>query len=349
MRLLVFLGFSFLVVCAFADRRDYSDHHTFHHNDHSDYGSHYVYYDDHEAIEYINHEPYWAAHDERQQWNEVIVGDKISLTPRSSDLDRLGDFDIKDGVIDADLQAGIRPDRYTSLKEPVYDRRAMKKMDKLPINVKTDLSATDQIQSNINRNLNAQNIMALSSAQCLSILTKNKVSYRIMKHYSKVKTPIRVFSRLGGVQFRQLNNNANYSVMDCRLVVSLLVWSKVLRHHGIVEVHYMRSYTRAAKVASSDRPSGHSWGLAIDAAKFKSKRYGLLDVKTDWLDKRKGISPCGLIQNRYSDERKVLRALVCETVRQNIFAVILTPHYNKVHHDHLHIGLRKNQYRMVLK
>ncbi len=225
--------------------------------------------------------------------------------------------------------------------------RSHKKREKITT-IKSDKHR--HVKSNrVKVNLNSQQILGLSRNKCYSVLKKHKVIFRKLAYRSGVKIPIKIESSLGGVRFKQVHNKSKHSIMDCRLAVALLSWTRILRRFGIDEVVYMRTYTRGAKVRGSGKSSGHSWALAIDAAKFKSKRYGLLDVKYDWFDRRKGVSPCGSIQNHYTAARKVLRSIVCKSVQQNIFAVILTPHYNRAHHDHLHIELRPTKYSMILR
>jgi len=36
---------------------------------------------------------------------------------------------------------------------------------------------------------------------------------------------------------------------------------------------------------------------------------------------------------------KVLREITCKTAELDLFQVILTPHYNRAHHNHLHLEL----------
>ena len=42
-----------------------------------------------------------------------------------------------------------------------------------------------------------------------------------------------------------------------------------------------------------------------------------------------------------------MRQLACETGGVDLFTILLTPHYNKEHWDHLHVELDPDQYMFV--
>lgn len=195
----------------------------------------------------------------------------------------------------------------------------------------------------------AYQVLYLSGRQCRAILRKNGVRFKTLKARRGVKYPLWIQSKLGGVRYRQSHRHRRLPVMDCRLAVALLSWSRILRRQGIYEVVYSRTWSPGATVRRTGRPSGHRWALAIDVTRFKSRRYGTIHVKYDWLDRRKGISPCRHARRREATNQKILRTVVCQSANRRLFAVILTPHYNRAHHNHLHIELRPNTYRMVLR
>ncbi len=195
----------------------------------------------------------------------------------------------------------------------------------------------------------AHGILYLSGRQCRALLRRKGVRFKTLSTRRGVRYPIRVLSKLGGVRYRQSRKRTRYAVMDCRLAVALLGWSPILRRQGIYEVIYSRTWTPGATVRRTGRPSGHRWALAIDVTRFKSRRYGTIHVKYDWLDRRKGISPCRTTRRREATTQRILRTVVCRSASRRLFGVILTPHYNRAHHNHLHIELRPNSYRMVLR
>jgi hypothetical protein len=84
-----------------------------------------------------------------------------------------------------------------------------------------------------------------------------------------------------------------------------------------------------ARVARTGNPSGHSRALAIDAARFHFGDGSVLDVLDDWGDRTRGAEPC------IGDG--VLRGLVCDAVEAGLFQIVITPHHNRAHHNHVHL------------
>lgn len=198
--------------------------------------------------------------------------------------------------------------------------------------------------SNIQR---AKYFLSISKNQCHQKLRQQRIKFRPLSPRWGIKYPIRINAAINGIRFRNTANSSAQAVMDCRFAVALSAWTKILKRYGIYEVSYMRTYTPGATVKGTNKRSGHSWGLAIDVANFKSRQYGELNVKYDWTDQRR-ISPC-IKSLKSSQTLRIMRAIVCKTANKQLFAMILTPHYNKAHHDHLHIELRPSLRRLVLR
>jgi hypothetical protein len=99
-------------------------------------------------------------------------------------------------------------------------------------------------------------------------------------------------------------------------------------------------------VVGRGRLSGHHFGLALDVAELVFDDGSKLAVKTDWKDHRE-IDPCGGEFLQAEEREQRLRELTCATAKFDIFSVILTPHYNRAHHDHLHVELDRTQYQFV--
>ncbi len=196
--------------------------------------------------------------------------------------------------------------------------------------------------------LQAKKSLSLNKPQCYKKLRKHNIRFASMPSTSGIKYPVKIHSTIGGVRYRNASNRSSFSIMDCRLAAALIGWSKILKQYSIYEVVHMRTYSRGATVKNTNKPSGHSWGLAIDVAKFKSHKYGELNIKYDWSDQRAKISPC-IKSLESAQPLKLLRAIVCSTANKQLFTMILTPHYNRAHHDHLHIELRPRLRKLVLR
>ncbi len=127
--------------------------------------------------------------------------------------------------------------------------------------------------------------------------------------------------------------------MDCRLAVALLAWSEILRAHGVRSVDHYSIYRAGAVVESTGQASGHSTGLAIDVGSIDFDDGHSLEVERDWADKRHGVPPCGPHEGEAEPQRE-LRELVCAAVERDLFQVVLTPHHDEHHSNHVHLELR---------
>lgn len=187
--------------------------------------------------------------------------------------------------------------------------------------------------------INGQEIITLSSSDCYSLLDENGVSFEILKKAKGVQFPIRTDSPLGGVKFNYLYDSPLYSIMDCRLAVALIEWGALLADYGVKEVGHMRTYSPDAKIRGGRLKSGHSRGMAIDAAGFLFKNGELWQIEEVWTDRRRHVDPCDPGRRDRTDKLETLREITCKTAELDLFQVILTPHYNSAHHDHLHLEL----------
>ncbi len=98
-------------------------------------------------------------------------------------------------------------------------------------------------------------------------------------------------------------------------------------------------YRPAARVRTTGGPSGHASGTAIDAAWFVREDGTTLEVERDWSDKTIGASPCPARDDEPEPQR-LLRSLVCDAVEADLFQVVVTPHGDRRHHNHVHLEIR---------
>ncbi len=194
--------------------------------------------------------------------------------------------------------------------------------------------------------LNSQDIVRLKGKQCQFILNEYAVKYENLSGYKGVDYPIKLKSKVGGIEYRHTASSEKFSVMDCRLAVALVAWSPVLKKHKVKEIEHMRAYSPGAKIGGGKKQSYHSRALALDPAYFIYEDGTRLVVKEDWTERDKGEGPCHALKVNDRKESKaqvMLRKLVCDTGRIDVFGVIITPHYNKAHHDHVHVELNPNE------
>ena len=89
-------------------------------------------------------------------------------------------------------------------------------------------------------------------------------------------------------------------------------------------------------VAGTRNPSGHAKGCAIDLARMAFEDGTTLSVLEDWTSRRRGMPPCASYPQE-TDGSRLWRSAVCEAARLNLFQVILTPHHDRAHANHVHL------------
>jgi hypothetical protein len=156
-----------------------------------------------------------------------------------------------------------------------------------------------------------------------------------------VQYPTRLHGPIGGVEIVQHDQRAPQfqSILDCRLALAVLTWAPSLRRAGVRRIEHYSIYRPGARVSGGGQKSGHSTGMALDAARFHLDGGQVVDVLTDWEDRDRGDAPCP----RRDDEpwqSRLLRGLVCEAVDRNLFQVVITPHHDRAHENHVHLELR---------
>lgn len=156
-----------------------------------------------------------------------------------------------------------------------------------------------------------------------------------------VQYPTRLHGPIGGVEIVQHDQRAPkmQSILDCRLALAVLTWAPSLRRAGVRRIEHYSMYRPGARVGGSGAKSGHSSGMALDAARFHLDGGEVVDVLTDWEDRDRGDAPCP----RREDEAwpsRLLRGLVCDAVDKNLFQVVITPHHDRAHENHVHLELR---------
>ncbi|HEX7927494.1 MAG TPA: extensin family protein, partial [bacterium] len=190
--------------------------------------------------------------------------------------------------------------------------------------------------------LYSQDIYALDREQCLFILDQYGVEYEVLGKTPGVEIPIQLKSPISGIAYRHVAGNKQFSIMDCRLAMLLIGWAPILKQHKIKAIIHMRAYSPGARVGGHGRVSGHDSALAIDVSNVIYENQSELTVKGDWSDHRK-LDPCAEGLPQQTVKERELRKLACDTGNFDLFSVILSPHYNKDHYDHLHMELDPKQ------
>lgn len=182
-------------------------------------------------------------------------------------------------------------------------------------------------------------LAALSPDACYERLRRARVPFEPVQPDSArgVRAPLRLLGSIDGVEVTARNGATLHAVLDCRLALALLAWAPTLRSAGVERLEHYSIYRPGARTARGGSVSGHARGLAIDAARFHMMQGGTLDVLTDW-EERDG-APCPQRAHE-ARESRVLRAMVCDAVARNLFQVVLTPHHDRAHENHVHLELK---------
>ena len=179
-----------------------------------------------------------------------------------------------------------------------------------------------------------------SSGACYRALRSAGVAFeRAREPTPGVRWPIRLTGPVRGVLFSAMDRDRTHSTLDCRLGLALVDWARELRKLNVRRVEYFSMYRPGARVGGDGPISGHAYGLAIDAAKFELTSGEVLDVEHGWQRRERGGAPCPLRRDENRGSR-LLRNATCRAADRKLFEVILTPHYNRAHFNHVHLERR---------
>ncbi|MEM9070044.1 MAG: extensin family protein [Myxococcota bacterium] len=173
----------------------------------------------------------------------------------------------------------------------------------------------------------------LSQADCYAALDRAGIDYE-RPETSGVAFPVRLRGPVGGVEIQFEGRRAQHRIMDCRLVVALSRWAPRLREAGVARIRHLSAYRARARHRRTGRPSGHASGLAIDLRFFDGE--GSFDVLEHWQPRTRGAAPCERPDAEDERSRKI-RELVCEAIDQDLFQVVVTPHHDDAHANHVHV------------
>jgi hypothetical protein len=192
---------------------------------------------------------------------------------------------------------------------------------------------------------------ALSPADCEAELGNRHIGYT--KETARgVLDPVRLTGALHGVEFRTDENDTKredspYEIADCRLVLAMDDFAQILAPHDIVQVRHYSMYRPPPKSwpkDGGDEIGGqHIGALALDAGRFTKKDGSVLDVVKDFHGKI-GDPTCGDNAGPHpvTDNATELRTILCDTVAAHLFNVVLTPNFNRPHHNHFHLEVMAN-------
>jgi hypothetical protein len=168
---------------------------------------------------------------------------------------------------------------------------------------------------------------------CTAALTARKVAWKPASR-SGVVHAVEITGPLGGVA---LSSPSGPLVIDCSLAVSLDEAGRYLRDAGIDAATFSSAYSRR-KVRGTNRPSKHSFGLAIDVQAFRGPALGTVHVDRDYEQGLGDAIDC--LGRPLTQGGAVLKLLQCQLTRSGLFQLVLSPDFDDAHHDHFHLQVR---------
>jgi hypothetical protein len=182
----------------------------------------------------------------------------------------------------------------------------------------------------------------LSQADCEAELASRHIDF-VRETATAVLAPVRLTGALHGVMFRtdqaeKARATSRWEIADCRLVLALDDFAEILSRHDIVEVRHYSMYRPPKKWPEDKIGARHDGALALDAGRFIDSSGAVLDVDRDFHGAI-GARTCGdgAAPRPVTPSALTLRAILCEAVERRLFNVVLTPNYNKPHHNHFHL------------
>jgi hypothetical protein len=186
----------------------------------------------------------------------------------------------------------------------------------------------------------------LSEKQCRAQLEARGLAHqRVYGGAQGIATPLRLTGPVNGVKFLTAGPKSKFSLLDCRIALTLTELATVLAAHDVTEIRVDNFYRPKAHLYGRKRGklSQHAYGLAMDVTTFKLEDGRTLDVERDFHGKI-GEPVCGpgAEITPPSPDATALRNIVCAIARTGMFHNVLTPNYNTAHKNHFHFDITRN-------
>jgi hypothetical protein len=178
--------------------------------------------------------------------------------------------------------------------------------------------------------------------ECTRELDARGVSWKKASRPGIAKA-VEITGPLGGVEFTAIDQPL---VIDCSLAVSLDEAGRYIKALGVDKAHFSSAYSRR-NVRGTNRPSKHSFGLAIDVHSLSGPDLGSVRVDRDYEQGLGDEVDC--VGAPVTQGGAVLKVLQCQMVRSGLFHLVLSPDYDDAHHDHFHLEVKPWSERASLR
>jgi hypothetical protein len=187
----------------------------------------------------------------------------------------------------------------------------------------------------------------MSREEALTELRRRGISFEEVGDAPGVMAPIRLDGPLHGVEIhsslpREQRKTTPFEILDARLALALDDFAAILANHDVVELVHFTMYRPNDDVheGTPDVRPRHPGGMAIDVGGLRKRGGARLTVEAHW-PPGIGEKTCGPTARKLPARRgRELESIVCEAKDLRLFHAILTPHYNRAHHDHVHLEIK---------
>lgn len=177
---------------------------------------------------------------------------------------------------------------------------------------------------------------------CLESLDELGVDYKPVRKRG-IQIAVEVEGAIGGIQYVPYREGLRL-VLDCSLVHALALIGPVLAEHGIDSARYSSAFERR-NIRGTNRPSKHSFGLAIDVHTFLAGNQAYT-IKEDYEQGLGDDYDC--IGEPLTEAGRILRTIHCRLERSQRFRIVLTPDFDADHYNHFHIEAPRWDQRVEL-
>ncbi|HEU0029975.1 MAG TPA: extensin family protein [Kofleriaceae bacterium] len=171
--------------------------------------------------------------------------------------------------------------------------------------------------------------------KCTAELDARKIAYKPARRPG-IANAVEITGPLGGIAFTSPDDDQPL-VIDCSLAVSLDEAGHYIRALGFDKATFSSAYSRR-NVRGTNRPSKHSYGLAIDVHTFTGPELGTIRVDKDYEQGLGDDVDC--VGRPLTQAGATLKILQCQLVRSGLFHLVLSPDYDDAHHDHFHLEVK---------
>lgn len=191
----------------------------------------------------------------------------------------------------------------------------------------------------------ATRYVRLRAKQCFAEARRRKLPVVWAGPTRGVPIPARITGPLHGVRIhsglpKSQWATSRYEIIDCRMVLALDDFAKLLAAHDVVELVHMSAYRPPPKKWPAAKPGKrHGAALALDAGTFVKKDGTRLNVEKHFRRRRRAPACPKTLPKGSSAETKEIRALFCEARNQGLFHVMLGPNFNWAHRNHFHLEI----------